>query len=142
MSAKRVEWEEKLRKALERGGLSHCDVNAENCPILADKAEQYDIILSSMCLEEACMTFDIYKNTLKRLYVLLKTGGMLVLIHGRNQTYYIQNHRHITQALDEEKVEKALKEAGFADIDIKSVTMEEDRVADGDGIMAITAYKL
>lgn len=96
-----------------------------------------------MCLEEACMTFDSYKKTIERLYVLLKKGGLIILIHGRNQTYYIQNkHHHFTLSLNEDNVTETLNEAGFVEIQIESCSMESDRVADGDGIMAITAYKL
>ncbi|UJR38883.1 hypothetical protein I4U23_031551 [Adineta vaga] len=90
-TAELSKWEERLRDALKKGGLLICgDVNAHNCPILDEKTniDQYDIILSSLCLEDACLTQDVYKATVKRLYALLKHGGFILLTHGRNQSFY------------------------------------------------------
>jgi methylase of polypeptide subunit release factors len=95
-----------------------------------------------MCLEEACPTYDSYKTTIRRMHALLKDKGFIILIHGRNQTYYIQNERvHTIIALDENNVTEALQEAGFIDIQIGSYDRNSDSVADGDGTMVATAFK-
>lgn len=95
-----------------------------------------------MCLEEACSTYIIYKHTIKRLYTLLKEGGVIILINGVNQTYYVQEkRRHPILPLTRTIVIEALREAGFEDIHDESQNQEADNVADGDGIMATTAFK-
>ncbi|CAF3465506.1 unnamed protein product [Rotaria sp. Silwood2] len=141
-SVKRSDWEKQLREALKLGGLSTCDVNAVDCPVLGGEPNQYDIVLSSMCLEVACVTHHLFKATVKRLYALLKADGLLILIHGRNQTYHILNDRRFfVLPVNEITVSEALQEAGFVDIHIESRDQEADAVADGDGIMVINAFK-
>jgi nicotinamide N-methyltransferase/phenylethanolamine N-methyltransferase/methyltransferase len=82
------QWESRLRDALTRGGLSACDVNDSKCPILNGKEDEYDIIFSSLCLEAACLTIEIFNETIKRLVRLLKPGGLLLLHTVRNESFY------------------------------------------------------
>lgn len=122
--------------------MSKSNVNDVNSPILSEQPNQYDIVVSSMCLEEACGSYIIYKHTIKRLYELLKTGGFIILIHGVNQTYYVQNERrHTILPLNRTVSIEALREAGFEGIHAESQNHETNRVADGDGIMVISAFK-
>ena len=136
------EWESKLREALKLGGLSKCDVNAVDCYVLAGEPSQYDIVLSSMCLEAACTTYQSFKATIQRLSRVLKEGGFLVLVHGRNQNYYTVNgRRFFILSLNEKHVTEALQEAGFIDVGIVSFNDTPDEEADDDGVMVVTAYK-
>ncbi|CAF4306137.1 unnamed protein product [Rotaria sp. Silwood2] len=146
---KRVEWESRLREALNRGGLSTCDVNDPNCPILSGKHNDYDIIFSSLCLEAACLTVEIFNETIKRLVRLLKPGGLILLAMVRNESfYYVHEEKFFCLPLDETTVEKALRATKeVVDIHIDSLnTSTEDQqrntIADLDGLMIIRAYKI
>jgi hypothetical protein len=115
------EWETRLRDALNRGGLSTCDVNDPNCPVLNGQANEYVLIFSSLCLEAACLTMDIYKRTIGRLMRLLKSGGMLLLLVVRNETNYcIGNETFFCLPLNEENIQQVLKEMSFVNIHVDS----------------------
>ncbi|CAF0787972.1 unnamed protein product [Adineta steineri] len=59
-----------------------------------------------------------------------------------NQTYYIENeHRHPILSLNRTFVIEALRDAGFEDIHDESQNQELDKVADGNAVMIITAFK-
>jgi nicotinamide N-methyltransferase/phenylethanolamine N-methyltransferase/methyltransferase len=142
------QWESRLRDALTRGGLSTCDVNDSNCPILNGKENDYDIILSSLCLEAACLTIEIFNETIKRLVRLLKSGGLLLLLMVRNESfYYVNQEKFFCLPLDETKVKQALDQTnGIVDVYIDSSdTMIDDQQrnteSDFDGKMVIHAYK-
>ncbi|CAF3256507.1 unnamed protein product [Rotaria sp. Silwood2] len=146
---KRVEWESRLREALNRGGLSTCDVNDPNCPILSGKHNDYDIIFSSLCLEAACLTVEIFNETIKRLVRLLKPGGLLLLAMVRNESfYYVHEEKFFCLPLDETTVEKALratKEVVDIHIDSSDTSTEykqRNTISDLDGLMIIRAYKI
>ncbi|CAF0862161.1 unnamed protein product [Adineta steineri] len=142
MSVKRSDWEKQLREAIKHGGLFECDVNANDGPVLNGEPKHYDVVLSSMFLERACTTHTIYKHTIKRLYELLKDDGLIILISDLDQTYYIENeHRHPILSLNRTVVIEALRDAGFEDIHDESQNQELDKVADGNAVMIITAFK-
>ncbi|CAF1584300.1 unnamed protein product [Rotaria magnacalcarata] len=145
---KRIEWESRLRDALSRGGLSICDVNDPGCPILSGKSDDYDIIFSSFCLEAACLTIDIFNETIGKLVRLLKPGGLLLLVMVRNESfYYVGAEKFFCLSLDEAKVKKALQATGeLVDIHIDSVDtrvedQERNTMSDFDGEMIIHAFK-
>ena len=95
-----------------------------------------------MYLERACKTFIIYKETIKRLFTLLKEGGLIILVHDLNQTYHVHNeHPHSVLPLSRTRVIDILSEAGFEDIHDESESQEINDVADGNVIMVITAFK-
>jgi SAM-dependent methyltransferase len=142
------EWESRLRDALICGGLSTCDINDPNCPILNGQENEYDIIFSSLCLEAACLTIESFNETIKRLVRLLKPGGLLLLLMVRNQSfYYVNQEIFFCLSLNETKVEQALNKTNeLVDIHIDcSETTVEDKQrntkSDFDGKMVINAYK-
>ncbi|CAF3307417.1 unnamed protein product [Rotaria socialis] len=145
---KRIEWESRLRDALIRGGLSICDVNDPDCPILSGKSDDHDIIFSSFCLEAACLTIEIFNETIGKLVRLLKPGGLLLLVMVRNESfYYVDAENFFCLSLDETKVRKALQATGeLVDIHIDSAdtTVEDQKrntMSDFDGEMIIHAFK-
>ena len=137
-------WEGRLRDALKKGDLSICgDVNVVNCPILDAKlnVHRYDIILSSLCLEDACLTLDTYKATIKRLSLLLKPGGFILLTHGRNQSFYtVVDKSFFALPINERDVRDALEQANFTDIHVKSAAKPRDNFADADGFLIAYAF--
>ena len=142
------EWESRLRDALKLGGLSRCNVTDPHCPILSGEDNQYDIIFRSLCLEAACLTIEIFNETIKRLVRLLKPGGLLLLLTVRNQSFYYSNQdKFFCLPVDETKVKYALDQTNeLVDVSINSsdATMEERKrntISDLDGKMVIHAYK-
>ncbi|CAF3361366.1 unnamed protein product [Rotaria socialis] len=145
---KRLEWESRLRDALCRGGLSACDVNDPNWPVLSGKSNDYDIIFRSLCLEAACLTIEIFNETIRRLVRLLKPGGLLLLVMVRNESfYYVDKEKFFCLPLNEAKVENALHATGeLMDIHIDSsdTTVEDQErntMSNFNGEMIIHAYK-
>lgn len=144
----RVEWESRLRDALNKGGLSKCDVNDPDCPVLSGEADTFDIVFSSLCLEAACLTIKKFNETIKRLVRLLKPGGVLLLAMVRNESfYYVGAEKFFCLPLDESKVQQALHDAGdLIDVHIDSSDiipedLERNSSSDFDGKMVTRAYK-
>jgi len=144
-TANLLDWEQRLRCALKRGGLSQCgDINDSYCPVLDGESNinQNDIILSSLCLEDACLTHNTYKATIKRFSALLKPGGFIFLTHGRNQTFYSVIGKHFfALSINEASAREALEQAGFVDIHVTSVEKPRSTNADADGFLLAYAYK-
>ena len=140
-----LDWEQRLRCALKHGTLSQCgDVNDSYCPILdgEENINRNGIILSSFCLEDACLTHDVYRTTIKRFSTLLKPGGFILLIHGRNQTFYSVIGKHFfALPINEESTREALEQSGFVDIHVIGVTKPRSPIADADGFIIAHAYK-
>jgi methylase of polypeptide subunit release factors len=138
-------WEERLRNALKQGGLGPCgDVNVNNCPVLdkPSNINQYDVILTSLCLEDACLTHDVYKATVKRLSALLKPGGFIFMTHGRNQSFYnVIDKRFFALAINEQQMREAFEHAGLVDIHVTGVEKPRDNYADADGFLIGYAFK-
>ena len=142
----RADCEERLRDALRLGGLETCDVNAPNCPVLSDSSDQYNLIFTSLCLEAACLTDTLYKETIKRFYRLLTPGGMLLMLIVRRQTsYYVEENHFFCLSLEEYKVTNALNESKFLDIHITSHDRNPSHLrtssSDYDGFMVVHAFK-
>ncbi|CAF1490499.1 unnamed protein product [Adineta ricciae] len=135
-------WEHRLRDALNYGKRLKCaDVNGDHCPVLNGQ-DRYDVILSSLCLDYACLTLETYKNTLKRMKNLLKPGGCVILTHGRNQTFYtVLDKDFFALPVDEKKVHDALAEAGFTDIQVTGIDKPRNKYADADGYVVACAFK-
>ncbi len=139
-------WEDNLRNALLHFPLKHCDVNDINCPILSGPANQYDIIVSSDCLEAACLTRESYKQAVRRLVRILKPGGLLILLGVTGCTFYtVGNERFFSLVIDDQLVREALQEAGInpaqVHIDSETLVNENDSLADYDGCRAVSAIK-
>ena len=87
---------------------------------------QPDVIVTSLCLEGACTTYDQYKQALRNIASLLKPGGKLVLFGVLNSIFY-RNGKHYFQdlTLTEDQVKNAVSGADlsinekFTNTDIK-----------------------
>ena len=141
-------WESRLRDALIQGGLSKCDVNDANCPILSGQADDYNIVFSSLCLEAACLTIELFNETVKRLVRLLKPGGLFLLLTVRNESFYrVNQDKFFCLPLNETKLEQALRQTNEIvniQIDSSDTSMDDQQrntVSNFDGLMVIHAYK-
>jgi SAM-dependent methyltransferase len=109
-----IEYETKLRSALQNGQIFRCDVNGKNSLFIDDSVnneQQFDMIYSSCCLESACSSYDIFRQTIRRLSDLLKPGGLLLICNYRNSTLYVFNGDKFTDLpLTEEIIRTAFVE--------------------------------
>ena len=131
-----------------RGGLSTCDVNDPNCPILSGQTNDYDIIFSSLCLEAACLTVELFGKTIERLVRLLKPGGLLLLLMVRNESfYYVNQDKFFCLPINESIIEQAFDKTNeLIDIhidrtDTKIDDQKRNTTSDFDGLMVIRAFK-
>ena len=139
-------YEDRLRFALNKGNIFQCDIHADNILFLdsCTSEPQFDMIFSSGCLEAACSTVDIFKQSIDRLGRLLKPGGMFLLLTYRNSSFYSFNDYKFTDLpINEELLRKAYEESGlFTDpIFITTDIPIHGTVGDADGLMISYAHR-
>jgi hypothetical protein len=126
--------------------LSRCDPNDPNCPILFGPTDEYHIIVSWECPDVACQTRDAYKEAVRRLVRLLKSGGLLVLLDAINCSFHMVGSERFTGLpLDEHLIREVLQEAGInsdqVNIESEKIGDEDDPLADYSGGMIVLAVK-
>ena len=119
--------EGQLRSAIK--AILPCDANQD--PVLQG-GEQYqgyfDIISSSLCLENACATREDYAAAVKRLSSLLKPGGRLVMYSTERKPssapgfYEVGEHKFFNVRLQRKFITSSLEQAGFRDIAVVPLT--------------------
>ena len=123
--------EEALRKAIK--AIIPCDI-AHDPPVTKGFEGPYDIVISSLCLDSACRTRSEYKVGVKKLAMLVKEGGNLLLyttIRNREKGddtpgyYGIGERKHFDVALSLQFVLDTLKESGFAVVETNELPQEE-----------------
>jgi hypothetical protein len=92
------EYEARLRSALRKGKIFRCDIHDSNLLFLdeCERNQQFDMIFTCACLEAACLTHDMFKQTIHRLGNLLKPDGILLLLTYRNSSFYVLNGQTFT----------------------------------------------
>ena len=114
-----TEREERLRKAIK--AVVACDIT-QDPPIAEGYEGPYDVVMSMLCIENACITQDEYKAAVKTIAALVKKGGNLVLYstvrnrgeHDQTPGYYfIRESKYVQVALPMKFVLKTLEENGF-----------------------------
>ncbi|XP_054854575.1 nicotinamide N-methyltransferase-like [Eublepharis macularius] len=103
--------EEKVRRSIKR--LLKCDVTQPN-PLAPLSLPPADCLLSTYCLEVASKDLPAFRSALKNIGSLLKPGGHLILATTLEFNFFmIGQCRFGCLYLEQEDLEKALKEAGF-----------------------------
>ncbi|XP_069061134.1 nicotinamide N-methyltransferase-like [Pleurodeles waltl] len=137
------EKEEKLRRAVTQ--ILHCDVLKSN-PLEPLQGQQYDCVLSSLCLEGACKSKDEVCCALKNISTLSKPGGYLVLCGDISCSYYqVGKVKFASMSFDKEFLRKAVSGAGYT-IDKLEVSSTADKEAekettDYSGVYFLVAHK-
>ena len=140
------EIEQRTREAIKE--VVSCDINNDDT-LLGPSKGSYDFIISSLCLESACMTMQSYIKSVRNLCGLIKPGGKLFLNGVLGETFYIlKGLKFFCLSLTQEEITEALKAAGmeieFFDQIQKGEMgeMEEyDDISDYDGIFWLLAVK-
>ena len=81
------EWrvlEQRVRAAVR--AVVHCDAMMD--PVVDYPSPAFDSIIITLCLEEACPTFEALKATIAKLAAILKPGGHLIIFTVLGETYY------------------------------------------------------
>ena len=102
---------ERLRKKVR--SVLPCDVNQD--PPVCGIDLPFDCILTTLCLECACMNIEKYHQAVARLAGLMKAGGHLVMVVTLDETFYqIGNQHFYCLTLSEATVREALMKAGLS----------------------------
>lgn len=74
----------------------------------------FDAIIITLCLEEACKTFEGLKSTVKKLAAMLKPGGHFIIFSVLEETFYKVGDQIIeVTPFTEEQVLEAITESGL-----------------------------
>ena len=76
--------EQRVRAAVR--DVVHCDATMD--PVVDYPNPAFDSIIVTLCLEEACSTFEVLKTTIARLAAILKPGGHLIIFSVLGETFY------------------------------------------------------
>ncbi|XP_002739259.1 nicotinamide N-methyltransferase-like [Saccoglossus kowalevskii] len=136
--------QENLRKYIK--GVIPCDVHESN-PLGLNSLDPFDAIITSTCLEAACLDNQSYRSAIKNITKLLKPGGLLLIWSTLNESFYmIGGSRFHALPLDAEFIINAVKEAGYTDIKTTKFPVPPfegiEKIADAEGILFLTACKL
>uniref|UniRef100_UPI00358F69CE nicotinamide N-methyltransferase-like n=1 Tax=Myxine glutinosa TaxID=7769 RepID=UPI00358F69CE len=102
---------ERLRRKVK--SVLSCDVNQD--PPVCGIDPPFDCILTTFCLEVACLDIEMYHQAVGRLAGLLKAGGHLVMLDTLEETFYhVGNKRFCSLPLSEATVQEALIKAGLS----------------------------
>ena len=74
-----------LRQKIDK--IVDCDISKAH-PIDSNITEKFDIIHANCCLESICKSLSEFKSALKKLEMLLKQGGFLIVYVDERSTFY------------------------------------------------------
>ena len=111
--------EEQLRRIVK--AVVPCDISKD---VIIEKGYEgpYDVIVSSLCLQAACVTKDEYRAAMSKLLQLLKPGGKIVLVCAERQKphevtkYLVGSACFHDLVTSEEFIIASLQQAGFCDV--------------------------
>ena len=141
--------EESLRKAIK--AVVPCDITKDS-PIAEGFEGPYDVVISILCLENACETKEEVKAAIKRISALVKPGGNL-LINIALQSKETCGFFHIAETkftyvgISLQFLLYALEESGFTEIAFNLLPkdiLEKTRIVDNtndEGMVFITAMR-
>ncbi|XP_077998618.1 nicotinamide N-methyltransferase-like [Glandiceps talaboti] len=135
----------RLRKAIKE--VIPCNVLKSN-PLEPNVLEPFDAVITSLCIEAACMDLEEYKMAIKKMASLLKCGGTLIMFVILGQSFYdIGGKYFYSLKLNRPFIEETVAEAGFTDINGIQDLPIQDKVVDGrtlsdyEGWLFLTAKK-
>ena len=144
-----IEREKQLRSIAK---VVPCDIT-QDPPIAKGFEGPYDLVMSSQCLETACLTQEDYRAAVKNLSSLVKPGGSFILYATirndstiRNDTtklgsYQLGSARFVYLPLTLEFIRTTLEETGFCNLIVEMLTVV-DIPGDKDGTAFVVATKV
>lgn len=106
--------------------VTRCDVTKDGILLEKDTNPEtsppYDVVVSCLCLEVCPVDVKGYGDIMKRINTLLKPGGGLLLAgFFQGSTWIAGGHKFPHIKIDQPDLIDALTNAGFGDIEIKSM---------------------
>ena len=139
-------WKEREELLRSRLNIIPCDITQDR-PLGAYESK-YEIILTSLCLEASCHSYEQYKMAVQKLAAMLKPKGFLVMFVVEEQTFYIVGQvKWKCLFLTSNQIEEAVKEAGLEIVELKrepASPRQQDRpiVSDLKAFVFLAAKKL
>lgn len=119
-----------------------CDANRTD-PLTPSYRGTFDAIISIYVLEISSQTRDEYKQRIKNVMTLLKSGGKLIMTVIEGETFWdVGGKKYYHVAVEEELVLEALTEAGMTDVILDVSDAGEVKFSDGKNDIVVTATKL
>ena len=118
---------EKIRRVVK--AVIHCDLS-QDPPVEKGYDVQYDLINSCFCLCVAAKSLEEYRQGIVKLSKLLKPGGVLMMYESEHRecqrtSYFIKDFKGTYVAVTSEFVLKAFRDAGFVEVTVRTVEMDE-----------------
>ena len=109
----------------------HCDLT-QDPPIERGYDQEYDVVISSLCLEAVAQTYAEYKQGMTKLAELVRPGGVLV-IYGAELTsgpsvYLVGNQTFRSFGVATDQAVKAMREAGITDIKVEMLNTTQTMI--------------
>ena len=117
-----VERQELVRRAVK--AVVHCDIT-QDPPIEKGYDQEYDVVMSSLCLEVASQTLEEYKQGMCKLAALVKPGGSLIIYSMEEycgpEFYIIGDLRFKILNVSLDVAVEAMRDAGVTDISVQKI---------------------
>ncbi|XP_075462681.1 indolethylamine N-methyltransferase-like [Ascaphus truei] len=132
--------EDKARRAVKR--VVKCDLTKDN-PSEPVVLSQMDCLLCMYVLQVVSKDHQAYRNNLKKLASMLKTGGHMLLVGTYNNScYMIGEQKFFSLSYDEEFIREAVCDAGFIIENLEALpTKKSSNISDYDQVMFMIARK-
>ena len=126
------EREEQLKKVVK--DVVYCDVLSET-PIEKGFEGPYDVVLEMGCLQTACGSVSIFRESIKRLAGLLKPGGTIVSrspdisMDKESIKYYVGGREYSCLCITADFVASVISETGFNDVQVTTCQCDQSKRA-------------
>ena len=137
---KEVEERQELVRSLVKA-VVHCDLT-QDPPIERGYDREYDVVISSLCLEAVTQTSAEYKRGVEKLAKLVKPGGLLLLLGAELKSglgaYGVGDLKFKSFSVTTELAVETMTEAGMSDITFEKLI---DAPAGAGGVMRYVFFK-
>ena len=135
-----AEKQEEFRKKVEK--VIPCNVLHMN-PLYPEHMDPVDAVTSCLCLETAGDNLSQYRQIMKNVSSLIKTGGHFILIGVLNETYYnVGEEKFYCLSLTADDIKSAMADAALGDIVwYDQAHKSDDTVSDYAGAFIAVAVK-
>ena len=116
-----VERQELVRKLVK--AVVHCHLT-QDPPIEGGYDQQYDVVVTNLCISTAAQTQEDYRQGVAKLGKLVKSGGVLMIYDAERSGsgsgyYYVESAKFRDVCVSSEFVAEAMRDAGFSNISVQ-----------------------
>ena len=120
------ERQEEVRRLVK--AVVHCDLT-QDPPIERGYDQQYDVVMSSLCIDAVAGTREEYVQGVKKLAKLVKPGGILLLfgveIKGEEGFYVVGEKKFRAFGVSSDVTVKAMTDSGISGVDVQMLKIPE-----------------